>query len=142
MKYVYLTLDDLLDMFDDDNENKDKTKNQHIESDKQIKEESDKDDTLTEICNNLIDLLAEYYGYEDDKCDCQEDDDDNDNCDASCENCYSKFKSTDFNENDVKNIHDKKIEMAKETKQREKIKITKSEALYLLGFDKKDFEIV
>lgn len=137
MKYVYLTLDDLLDMFDD--EKKGETKNQHIESDKQVKEESDKNDALTEIYNSLIDLLAEYYGCEDDS-DCQEDDDDS--YDANCENCYSKLKPTDFNENDVKNIHDKKIEMAKETKQREKIKITKSEALYLLGFDEKDFEIV
>ncbi len=138
MKYVYLTLDDLLDIFDD--ENKDETKNRHIESDKKIKEESDKDDALTEIYNNLIDLLAEYYGYEDDENDCQEDD--GDSCDTSCENCYSKLKSTDFNENDVKNIHDKKIETIKETKQHEKIKITKLEALYLLGFDEKDFEIV
>ncbi len=137
MKYVYLTLDDLLNMFDD--ENKDKNKNQHTESDKPSKEKSDKNDALTEIYNNLIDLLAEYYGCEDDENDCQED---NDNCDANCENCYSKLKSTDFNENDVKNIHDKKIETIKETKQHEKIKITKSEALYLLGFDEKDFEIV
>lgn len=144
MKYVYLTLDDLLDMFDD--ENTDKNKNQHTESDKQSKEKSDKNDTLTEVYNSLINLLAEYYGYEDvdedeeDESDCQEND--KNTCDAGYENLYSKLKSANFNEDDVKNIHDKKIETVKETKQHEKIKITKSEALYLLGFDEKDFEIV
>ena len=134
MKYVYLTLDDLLDMFDD--EKKDETEIQHNKSNKPSKEKADKNDAF----NSLIDLLAKYYSYEDDESDCQEDDEDT--CDAGYENLYSKLKSTDFNENDVKNIHDKIIETTKETKQREKIKITKSEALYLLGFDEKDFEIV
>lgn len=138
MKYVYLTLDDLLDMFDD--ENKDEAEIQHNESNKQNKEKLDEDNTFSEICNALRDLLAEYYGYEDDESDYQEDNEDT--CDAGYENLYSKLKSADFNENDVKNIHDKKIETTKETKQHEKIKITKSEALYLLGFDEKDFEIV
>lgn len=137
---MYLTLDDLLDMFGD--ENTDKNKSQHTESNKQSKEKSNKNDTF----NSLIDFLAECYGYEDvdedeeDESDCQEND--KNTCDAGYENLYSKLKPTNFNEDDVKNIHDKKIETIKETKQHEKIKITKSEALYLLGFDEKDFEIV